>query len=636
MRKEKQNLTSPTGEKDTNYLHSSPTRIEIEKKQKSESSEKTIIDKKINKEDIRKLLEFTSYSREQLVETFEKLITQTAKNDIIKNKHKIEFIKSIFYKKSKKVSQNNLKEDSELTTGAHKPAPDTLNAKFKELLKIYKDKKSDIKSELEEQKHINLEAKRAILDDLQQLIKGEETLEKTYQEFLTLQERWRLIGMVPQQYSKQLWYDYHFHVQNFYDWVKLNKEAKEIDSMRNSDAKIKLCEKAEELVNEPSIQKAFNELQKLHEEWRSTGPTEKPKEDELWERFKNATAIIHKRQREFYDKLHEEQKKNYDTKVILCQNAEKIADLQVSTHKDFKRNTKIIADLQEEWKTIGKAPKKLDKEIWNRFRNAVNKFYSDRNQFYKKQREERAKNLQLKKEILQQAENLKDSSEWEETAELFKHLQKKWVKIGYIPKRYTEEIEQKFKETCDYFFNKKAEHLSSQDNEQNKNLEKKLELIEKLENYDLSDPDVSKKIVVKLIQDAQKEWFDIGFIPLDKKDELSKKFKTTINDIINKLEFTQLKKDILKYKFTIEFIKRSNSGAKRLNREKKFLISKIRKLESDLNVWENNIGFLVATKNGNALKIEMEKKIEKAKHDLTLFKEKLKVVDESIPSLNPY
>lgn len=571
---------------------------------------------------------YANFNREALYNELKNILETVADKEILKERPKIEYIKALYYKQSRHEYEKNLqeflKENPEALKDDYKPEDDTLTEDFKAELKRYREKKEAVIKADEEEKAENLAKRKALLEDLQELIKGEETLEKTYNEFQTIQEKWRSIGKVAPQYTKQIWNDYHHHVQNFYEWVKLNKEAKEVDLKKNLEAKIDLCEKAEELLLEKSINAAFEKLQELHEKWRETGPVDRDKNDEIWERFKKATTEIHKKRQEHFEKIKEEQENNYLVKAEMCEKVEKISAIQYTTHKEWKEKTDEIVKLQETWRTIGFAPKNVNNQVWKRFRQAIDLFFENKSIFYKEVKENQEHNLNLKQDIVAQVESLKDSSDWKSTTEKLIQLQKEWKKIGPVPKKQSDAIWKKFRTANDVFFSRKEAHFAEQKEKQDENLNQKYAILEELDNFDLT---MDQKESLNKLKEIQRRWMEIGFVPFNKKEEINQQFKDKINAIFDKLKLDSSNVTILKYKNTIETYKSANDGGKKLKQEKQFIQKKIADLEANIQTLDNNIGFFANSKNADVLKVQIEKKIAKAKEELMIYKEKLKVLN---------
>ena len=568
-------------------------------------------------------VDYEQLKREELLEALDSLVHA---DDINKIKAKIAAIKVAFLKKSKDEKeeryQHYLEEGGDKEN--YHPAEDPLEEKFNELFDIYRQKRLIFLENLEKEKVENLAKKQAILDELKELINSEETLKKTYDEFRTLQERWKEIGMVPKSEVNNLWQNYHFLVEKFFDKVKINRELRDLDLKKNLQQKIVLCEKAEELLLENSILKSFKALQRLHEQWKEIGPVPADKRDEIWDRFKAATEKINLRRREHYKKLQEEQQNNLIAKTALCEKAENLLTETATTIKEWTTLTKSFNDLFKVWKTIGPAPKKQNDEIWERFKTSLDTFFTEKKEYFAKIKDQQINNYNLKLDLCVQAEAMKDSTDWRTTTRNLINLQKEWKEIGPVPRKHSDKIWKRFRAACDEFFNRKADHFANIKNEEAENLKKKEELIKKVEAHEF---DGSKSENLSVLKDFQRQWTEIGFVPIKEKERLQNAFRDAINKQLDKLNISDVEMSLANYKSKFEVIKDSPDAQRQLYRERTFIQNKISKLQEDILLWENNLGFLADSKKASLLKAEFEKKIEKAKKDVDVLKAKLKFLN---------
>jgi hypothetical protein len=565
---------------------------------------------------------YEQLSKEQLVELLEATVKEP---DVTSIKTKIALIKVAFLKINKiekdqqlekYIAEGGLEED-------YSPPEDQLDERFKLSFSIYKQNKAKYNQEQEKLKQDNLEKKKQILEELKVLISSEETLKKTYDEFKILQERWKGIGMVPQGEINNLWQSYHFLVEKFFDKVKINKELRDLDLKKNLESKIKLCEKTEELLLETSILRSFKQLQKYHEKWKEIGPVANDKKDEIWERFKAATDKINERRREHYAKLHEDQKNNFEAKSVLCDKAEKLITIESSSIKEWQDHTEQMNELFKIWRTIGPTPKKQNDEIWQRFKSSMNTFYTNKKEYFAGIKEQQINNYNLKIDLCVQAEALKNNTDWKKTTREMINLQKEWKNTGPVPRKNSDKIWKRFRAACDEFFNSKSDYYANiQDHEVN-NLKLKQEMIQKVEDYKFGE---DKKENLNVIKEFQREWMDIGHVPIKEKEKLQNEFRLAVDKHLDKLKISSTEISTLNYKTRIESMKDSQGVKNFIFKERNFISNKISKLREDVNLWENNIGFLSDSKNANILKAEFEKKINKAKQDLTNFEAKLKVL----------
>jgi hypothetical protein len=570
---------------------------------------------------------YAGMTRPELVEVVEALIKEEDVNLI---RTHIGFIKAAFRKLLKEESiadfEKRLLEEGEQEDGPAELPADPLTERFDQAFEVYREKKALYDQALEQQKQENLAVKEGILEELRSLIESEEELKKTYDIFRDLQEKWRNVGAVPQNSKGTLWNNYHFLVEKFFDKVKINKELKDLDLKRNLEAKTELCEKAEELLLETSITKSFQRLQKLHEAWKETGPVPKDKKDEIWDRFKAATDKLNKRRQEYYDVLRDEQNNNYTAKIVLCEKAELIAATTPVSPKQWQQQTNEINELFKMWKTIGFAPKKVNNEIWNRFRSALDSFYRSKKEFFKKYKEVQTENYNQKLNLCLQAEALKENEDWKATTEELISLQKEWKKIGPVPAKFSDKIWKRFRAACDEFFNKKSDHFSNIGEKQDENLKKKLDLIEQVKNHAYSDDNARN---LDTLKEFQRKWMNIGHVPIKQKDRLQNEFRKTIDHQFEVLNISKKAKSTLSFRSKVEHIRNSPQGDNILYKERNFLANKINAIQSDIKIWENNIGFFASSKKADILKAEFEEKIEKGKQEIALLEEKLKILRES-------
>ncbi len=492
------------------------------KKDEKHEKEADIQHQVLDKEEV---IDYSSLNKKDLVDTLKDIIDNKS---ILQIRNDVEIIKINFYKKHKadieKKRKNFLQEGGDIED--FKVEEDPLERMLKEYLKKYKEIKAEYNKKLEDEKQENLEKKYQIIEEIKDLVNRKESINKTFHEFRELQKEWRSIGLVPQQNVKDLWETYHHHVEAFYDYIKINKELRDLDLKKNLESKIELCENAEELLLEPNIISAFNELQKLHEQWREIGPVPADMRVEIWERFKETTSKINKKHQEYFLNLKKEQKKNLEAKTVLCEKVEDINSMAITTHKEWENRSNDIIELQKVWKTIGFAPKKDNNKIYNRFRTACDNFFNNKREFYSQNREQQNDNMQLKTDLCVQAEALQDSEEWKKTTEELIALQKRWKEIGPVPYKYSDKIWRRFRHACDKFFERKEVYFSQIDNSYEQNLNRKKELIKKIEGLNISD-NVEESL--KKLKEFQREWAEIGFVPYKNKDEIQDKYRNVIN-----------------------------------------------------------------------------------------------------------
>lgn len=505
-----------------------------------------------------------------------------------------------------------------------KAEPDPNELELRNLLKQYQDVRSEHNRKADEAKEINLQKKYEIIEEIKSLINNKESINKTFHEFRELQNRWREIGLVPQAKLKDLWETYHHHVENFYDFIKINKELRDLDLRKNLEIKMEICEKTEELLVEPSIIKAFNVLQKYHEQWREVGPVPRDKKDELWERFKAATSIINKKHQDYFEGRKSDQKKNLDAKVALCEKVEEIANAAIETHRDWDERSRELIELQKIWRTIGFAPKKDNNKIYERFRIASDTFFDHKREFYNQNKEEQTNNLQLKTDLCVQAEALKDSTDWKKTADEFINIQKAWKEIGPVPRKYSDVIWKRFRAACDHFFENKSKHFSSIDGEQTDNLKRKRALLEEVKQFALSGDDGAD---LDKLKEFQRNFTEIGHVPFKDKDAIQNEFRDVINHHFDSLRIDEKRRNLMKFKNKVAGNTSSGKGQNKNRFEREKYMTKLKQMETDLALLDNNIGFFANTKNAEALIGDVNLKIANTKEKIEFLKEKIRIMD---------
>ena len=508
---------------------------------------------------------------------------------------------------------------------AYQHEMDDAEKRFNAAFGIFKANRAKQNELLDAQKLENLAQKQAILEELKQLIASEETLKKTYDDFRALQDQWKTIGQVPATENANLWNTYHFLVEKFFDKVNINRELRDLDMKKNLDAKIVLCEKAEELMDEKSMAKAFKELQKLHEEWKEIGPVPQDKKDEIWERFKAATDKINAIRREHYSKIQEEQNANHETKTALCEKAEELLAEENTTINAWQKKSEELSELFKVWKTVGPAPKKQNEDIWARFKGTMDTFFAKKKEFFASLKDKQTENLERKINLCIEAEGLQESNEWKKATERFKKMQEEWKAIGPVPKRHADKIWKRFRAACDTFFSRKAEHFGGLKEEETANLAAKQAIIEEIKNFELKPSRAENMDAIKALQ---KRWIEIGHVPMKYKDSINTEYRNAVDALFDKMRNNQNEITTNEYKEMVELMKDDPESGDKMRREKTNLANKIQKLRDEISVLENNIGFFSNSKNSELMKAEYEKKINKAKNDLKVLEAKLKIIND--------
>lgn len=570
-------------------------------------------------------IDFSTLSKEQILEKLDEAVNN---EDINKVKTritaiKVEFLRIIKEEKlrdyEKFLAESGAPED-------YMPIVDPAEERFQQIFEIYKVKKHKYNELLEKQKYENLLAKQKILDALKALVNSEESLKKTYDEFKTLQERWKEIGQIPRAEINNLWQNYHFLVEKFFDKVKINKELKDLDLKKNLEQKMQLCEKAEELLLSPSIHRSFKQLQKYHDEWKEIGPVPQDKKDEIWERFKTVSDRINLMRKDYYNSLQEEQENNLLAKNALCDKLESLLGEEIGSMQVWKEKTVEVNEMMELWQSIGRAPVKANDEIWLRFKKSVNAFYNIKKEFFDSLKEQQINNYNVKVNLCLQAESLKTSTNWKQTTYDFLKIQNEWKNIGPVPRKYSDKIWKRFRAACDEFFQAKSHYFSNINKMEDENLAKKIEIIRQIDEFPVGE---NKNANLEALRNFQRTWMEIGHIPIEQKDKLQNDFRSAVNRLLDRLKIPAMEASTFNYKNKIESLQSSPEAGKVIFKEKNMLDGKINKLQSDINLWENNIGFLASSKNADIFKEEFEQKIKSAKEELQLLKAKLKLLIRS-------
>ena len=561
---------------------------------------------------------FVSKSKQELLELFARMLeeqpVQTLRRDV-------EALKVAFYKLRRAEVEAARRafveaggKEEEFT-----PAVDGSEARLKDLIREYRTRRDAFLANLEQEKEENLKVKLGIIEELKALVNSDETLNHTFTRFRELQQRWKETGPVPQQQVKDLWETYNLHVENFYNFIKINKELRDLDLKKNYEQKVALCEQAEALVLEPSIVEAFHKLQKLHDEWRETGPVANEYKEALWERFKEASSRINKQHQEHFEALKAEQVHNLELKEGLCVAAEELVAQPLTTLKEWNRANDRLLEIQKTWKTIGFAPKKDNNRIYERFRAACDRFFESKRQFFAGVKSEMEHNLQLKNEICAQAEALQNSEEWKKTTDELIALQARWKQIGAVSRRHSDAVWKRFRAACDHFFERKAAHFAGVDGEHEENLRRKLALLDEMAAADV------KAGGYEVIKDFQRRWGEIGFVPIKQKDAIQKRYKAAVDALFDALRGSERDRSMNRFREKVSSLK--GAGDRRLRSERERLYNKVRQMEQDIALLENNIGFFTKSKNADALVAEVKAKIERAKAEMAATIEKVRLID---------
>ena len=559
-------------------------------------------------------------SKQELVSLFASLLESEPVHTLRK---KVEAIKIAFYKQhraevdaARKAFEAENGEEAEFT-----PAVDALEVELKELFKEYRSRRDSYIADLDKIKEENLAVKLAIIDELKELVNSDETINTTFAKFRELQQRWKDTGVVPQTQVKDLWETYNLHVENFYNFIKINKELRDLDLKKNYEAKLSLCEQAEALIMEPSIIDAFHKLQKLHDEWRETGPVANEFKEQLWERFKDASSRINKQHQEYFDAIKREQTRNLELKSELCEKTEALIEQPFTSRKEWNKASEQLLEIQKIWRTIGFAPKKDNTRIYERFRTACDGFFAAKREFYAGIKSEMEHNLQLKTEICEAAEALQASEDWKHTTDELIALQAKWKDIGAVPRRYSEQIWKRFRAACDAFFEHKSKHFAGVESQYEDNLRKKQALIEEMAAADI------KSGGYDMIKEFQRRWSEVGYVPIKHKDSIQKSYKQAVDAMFAVLRGSEHDRSMNRFKERLQSMK-GGGADKRLRAERERLYNKVRQLEQDIALLENNIGFFSKSKNADAMVADIREKISRTKRELQQTIEKVVLIDK--------
>ena len=553
----------------------------------------------------------------ELVEYFANLLENKPVQTL---RYDVEAVKVAFYKRHR-VEVDELKRKFVAEGGVAEEfvAPaDSDEIRLKEYFAIYRTRREEYMASLEQTKEANLKIKLQIIEELKALVENGEIAGQTFQMFRQLQQRWKETGVVPQANVKEIWETYNLHMENFYNFVKINKELRDLDLQRNLESKTALCEAAEALVGEQSILEAFRKLQELHEQWREIGPVAVEYKDTIWERFKEASSRINRQHQEYYEGIKEEQRKNLALKTELCEKAEALSTAMFTTRKEWNRASENLIEIQKVWKTIGFAPKKDNTKIYERFRAACDKFFELKRAFYDNIRVEMEHNLQLKVEICEAAEALKDSEQWKRSADELIALQKRWKEIGPVSRRHADAVWKRFRAACDHFFARKNEHFSSVDAQQADNLAKKRSLLEEIEAFDITGGSIEN------IKEFQRRWSEIGFVPIKEKEGLQNRYRAAIDKLFEVLRSGDRERGVERFRNKLNTMK-GNGNKMRSERER--LYNKLKQLENDIHTLENNIGFFSRSKGAESLIRDVENKIARAKQEVLEIVEKIGLID---------
>lgn len=552
-------------------------------------------------------------------------VKEIAHSDEAPDKSEVDYLKTSFYKMHTAEREAQMKAFLE---GGGNPeeytfTPDEVEEAFKAEMGVVREKRAKLFKEQEEEKEANLKKKLDIIEKIKAMVTSPEEANKSFQEFKTLQQQWKEIKNVPQAQASELWRSYQLYTEQFYDLLKLNSEAREYDFKKNLEYKTQLCEAAEKLAEEEDVISAFHQLQKLHQEYRETGPVGKEQREEIWARFKAASTVINKRHQQHFEAIKAKEEENLVRKTELCEKVETIVGEENKGSGDWEKHTKQIVEVQGEWKKIGFAPQKMNVKIFERFRAACDKFFASKAEFYKEQKETFKANAEKKRALVEKANALKDSTDWKSTSEQLMALQKEWKTVGFVPKKLGDQLWADFRAACDAFFDARNAATSGQRSEEKANLEKKREIIDRLKTVAAEGGENVQETVRKLVE----EYNSVGHVPFKDKDKVYEAYRAVLDQLYSELNITIARRKLSDFKNHIKNAAGHGDGS--LDSERGKLQRQYELLKNDVQTYENNLGFLSASsKKGNSLVEELNRKVQRLKDEMNLVREKIKAVDQ--------
>ena len=551
-------------------------------------------------------------------------VREIAHGEEAPQKEEVDYLKTTFYKLHIAEREAALKAyiDGGGDPEQYQITPDEDEEAFKAEMVIIKEKRQKLFRELEQEKLDNLQKKLDIIEKIKAMITSPEEANKSYKEFKTLQEEWKEIKNVPAERANELWRNYQLYVEQFYDLLKLNSEAREYDFKKNLELKTKLCEAAEKLADETDVISAFHQLQKLHQEYRETGPVSKELREEIWQRFKAASTVINKRHQQHFEGLRAKEEENLEKKTRLCEQVEALVAEENKTSSDWERHTKQIIDIQAEWKTIGFAPQKMNVKIFERFRAACDDFFGRKAEHFRNLKDSFKENADKKRALIEKAKALQDSTEWKSTSDKLINLQKEWKTIGMVPKKLGDQLWEEFLAACNKFFEARNAAGVGTRSEERENLEKKRSVIERLKAVAEEAGEGLQEKVQQLVEEYQ----SIGHVPFKEKDKLYDEYHTVLDKLYKELNISVAKRRLSKFKDNLKQV--AERGENALDNERARLMRQYEQLKSEVQTYENNLGFLNASsKKGNSLIDEMNRKVQKLKDEVQLVRDKIKAID---------
>ena len=551
-------------------------------------------------------------------------LKEIAASDENPDKDEIDLLKTVFYKLHITEREARMKEyiDGGGDPEAYQIMPDEDEETFKQQMAIVREKRARIFQQQEAEKQANLEKKLEIIEKIKAMATSPDEANKSYNEFKELQQQWKDIKNVPADRASELWRNYQLYVEQFYDLLKLNSEAREYDFKKNLETKTKLCEAAEKLADEEDVISAFHQLQELHQQYRETGPVAKELREQIWTRFKAASTVINKRHQQHFEDLRSKEEENLTLKTALCEKVEEINKLENKTASDWEKRSKEIIDIQNQWKTIGFAPQKMNVKIFERFRAACDDFFGRKSEFFKEMKQAYAANIEKKKALVEKAQALADSTDWKVTSDKLINLQKEWKTIGVVPKKIGDQLWHDFLNACNKFFEARNAANAGARNEERENLEKKRNIIEQIKALVADAANATREKVQALTDEYNK----VGHVPYKEKDALYAAYHEALDAIYKELNISNKRRRLDDFKSNIRNMAKRGEDA--IDNERGRLTRRFEQLKQEIQTYENNLGFLNASsKKGNSLIDEMNRKVQKLRDDLELVRQKIKAID---------
>jgi len=598
------------------------TEEPVADKIQEESPEEVVTEQPIEEKSAK--TDYSTSTKAELVDTLKLIINKEV--EVVKDE--VELIKQLFYKKTKTETEELKKSFVEEGNEENEfLAPkDELEESFKALLNIFRAKKAALVAQLEKEKETNLLQKQHLLGQMKVLVESNDDVSTHINEFRALQQKWKTIGQVPASASTDLWKQYNLYQESFWDLIKINNELREYDFKKNLELKTALCEAAEKLATETDVISAFQQLQKLHEEWHDLGPVAREIREQIWSRFKEASTAINKKHQSYFDSIRKLEDENYEAKNALCEKIEAFDFTSLNNYKAWDEATKTVLAWQEEWRTIGFAPRKVNQKVFDRYRKVCDAFFAAKAEFYKETKNVLTINAEKKKALCEKAEELKDSTEWKETGDKLIQLQKEWKTVGPVAKKYSDELWKRFIGACDYFFEQKNKSTSGQRTVENENLAKKKELIARINTFEKTENPGESITALRAIM---AEWSTIGHVPFKEKDKIYKEYRDAVDKQFETLNVDSSNRRMDSFRNNLKDI--STKGENKLLREREKLMRAYEHLKSEIATYENNIGFFSSnSKKGGGLIKEMERKIEALKEESKLIEQKINLLDENI------